>query len=103
MTKKNSKSVFGVGDAAPVYYADVVAPQSQHQAAPSPTQVMNERLDSLNQAMARVEERLNSHISREEHESLMEEHRRLREEVNNMFHFMRTVFMERHPPPPPPN
>jgi len=95
--------VFGVGDAASVYYPEVATPQSQYQAAPSPTQVMNERLDSLNQAMARVEERLNSHISREEHESLMEEHRRLREEVNNMFHFMRTVFMERHPPPPPPN
>ena len=101
--KKSSKSVFGVGDAAPVYYADVAAPQSQYQAAPPPTQMVNERLDSLQQSINRVEDRLNSHISREEHDALMEEHRQLRQEVNNMHNFVRTIFVERQPTPPLPN
>jgi len=50
-------------------------------------------LDSLQQAMNRVEKRLNSHISREEHDALMEEHRQLREEVNNLLNFVRTIFV----------
>ena len=97
--------MFGVGDAAAVYYADVAAPETQYQATPPPNQLANERLNKLQLSMNRVENRLNSHISREEHEELVAEHRRLRLEVEHLLGFMRTLFAERgfsHPPPPPP-
>ena len=104
-TKKPNKSVFGVGDAAAVYYADVVAPETQTQPTPPPEQFTNERLDELQRAMNQVTQSLQSNIPREEFDRLVAEHRRLSEEVQQLLSFMRTVFAERglsQPPPPPP-
>ena len=97
--------MFGVGDAAAVYYADVVAPETQTQPTPPPQQLANERLDELQRSMNRVTESLQANIPREEFDRLVAEHERLSREVQHLLGFMRTVFAERgfsDPPPPPP-
>ena len=45
--KRPSKIVFGVGDVTQYYHVDLVMLQSQHQSAPHPQQMVNERFDHL--------------------------------------------------------
>lgn len=42
-----SKTVFGVGDVAHHYYVGLVMSQSQHQSAPHPQQIVNEKFDRM--------------------------------------------------------
>ena len=69
--KKLSKAVFDVGDVAQYYYAEFVTSQSQHQAAPSPAQMVNERSDHLQEILNQINNRLNNAISREQHMTLV--------------------------------
>ena len=82
-------------------------PQSQHQASPPPAQMVNERLDHLQEVLDNIDDRLNNAISREEHMTLVEEQRKTREEVNHLLSFVRTLFQQnsafQQPPPPPPS
>ena len=104
---KNIKSQVPVGDAAQHYYAKFVTPQSQHQTAPPPAEMVNERLDHLQEVLDNIDDRLNNAISREEHMTLVEEQRKTREEVNHLLSFVRTLFQQnsafQQPPPPPPS
>ena len=53
--KKPSKAVYGVGDAAQHYYVEFVRTQSQHQAAPPPAQMVNERMDHLQEVLNQID------------------------------------------------
>ena len=105
--KKPSKAVYGVGDTTQHYYAEFVTPQSQHLAAPPPAQMVNERLDHLQEVLDNIDVRLNNVISREEYMALVEEQCKTREEVNHMLSFVHTLFQQnstfQQPPPPPPS
>ena len=97
---KNIKSQVPVGDAAQHYYAKFVTPQSQHQTAPPPAEMVNERLDHLQEVLDNIDDRLNNAISREEQH-------KTREEVNYLLSFVRSLFQKnpafQQPPPPPPS
>ena len=91
--KKPSKAVYGVGDAAQHYYVEFVTLQSQHQGAPPPAhQMVNERLDHLQEVLDQIDDGLKNAISREEHMALVEEQRKTREGVNHLPSFVRTLF-----------
>ena len=96
--------MFGLGEAAETYYSDSAASQSQTQETPPPLQLVNERLDELQQSLNTVTQNMSTNISREEFERLVQEHKRLSDELNHFLGFMRGIFIERgFPPPPPPN
>ena len=99
--KKSKKAVYGVGSAAQHLYADIVAPQSQYTTTPPPQVNLDERLSQIDERIQRMEDDLSRTMKQEQITTLIEEQRKLREDVNHLLRFIATCFQKYEPPPPP--
>ncbi|CAO2814662.1 unnamed protein product [Amaranthus hypochondriacus] len=98
--KKSKKAVYGVGSAAQHLYTDIVAPQSQYTTTPPPQVNLDERLSQIDERIQKMEDDLSRTMKQEQINTLIEEQRKLREDVNHLLRFIATCFQKYEPPPP---